>query len=458
MPPDRDPANPHDLIGNPHCRVATGASATLRIVLCAGCLLSGTGALRGEDEFTFDASEYEKKRFDFGGYAELWPEYLPANQDGALYQLAFFGQEPEDYLSRTAAVLDLEGRYNHDVLTFFFRTHSNVLWDFSGANQQNELYEGVLSVQPSPGLTLEAGKKVNRWGKGAFWNPVGFIERRKDPNDPDLARQGYWMASADWVRSFDGPLQTLSFTPVAVPTVDGLNSDFGEPEHFNLAGKLYMLYRNTDLDLLFLTGGARTPRVGLDFSRNLAPNFEVHGELAYITNFERILLDPAPGCRTRNAGEQDVTSYLLGLRYRSDQDIAYTLEYFFDGTGNNPEQQRRYYECVHTAWDDDNAALMARLQSSQLTRRYARPNPMREYVGFRAAWNEPLDILYFTPALQAFYNLDDNSYQLAPELNYTGLGNFEFRLRGTVPIGTTLTEWGEKANEYKIDLRVRYYF
>ena len=83
---------------------------------------------------------------------------------------------------------------------------------------------------------------------------------------------------------------------------------------------------------------------------------------------------------------------------------------------------------------------------------------MREYVGFRAAWNEPLDILYFTPALQAFYNLDDNSFQLAPELSYTGFGNFELRLRGTVPIGNTLTEWGEKANEYKIDLRVRYYF
>jgi hypothetical protein len=435
-----------------------GGSATWLVVLSAACLISGPGLSRAAEKFTFDASEYEKKRFDLGGYAELWPEYLPADQDAALYQLAFFGREQEDNLSRTDAVLELEGRYNRDVLTFFFRTHSNVLWDFDGTEQQNKLFEGVLSVQPASNLTLEAGKKANRWGKGTFSNPVGFIERRKDPNDPDLARQGYWMASMDWVRSFDGPLQTVSFTPVVVPTVEGLNSDFGEPEHLNLAGKLYMLYRNTDFDLMFLTGGARTPRIGLDFSRNLAPNFEVHGELAYIADFERILLDPAPGCRTRNAGEQDVTSYLLGLRYRSDQDIAYTLEYFFDGTGNSPEQQRRYYDCVHTAWDEDNAALMARLKSSQLVGRYARPNPMREYVGFRAAWNEPLDILYFTPALQAFYNLDDNSLQLVPELSYTGLGNFEFRLRGTVPIGSTLTEWGEKANEFKIDLRVRYYF
>lgn len=428
------------------------------LVLWGALLIAAPGISSGEEDLTFDASEYERKRFDLGGYAEVWPEYLPANQDAALYQLAFFGREQEDNLSRTDAVLELEGRYNRDVLTLFFRTHSNVRWDFNGAEQENELFEGVLSVQPSSNLTIEAGKKANRWGKGAFWNPVGFIERRKDPNDPDLARQGYWMASIDWVRSFDGPLQTLSFTPVVVPTVEGLNSDFGEPEHLNLAGKLYMLYRNTDFDLMFLTDGARTPRVGFDFSRNLAPNFEVHGELAYISSFERILLGPAPDCRTRSAGEQDVTSYLLGLRYRSDQDIAYTLEYFSDGSGNSPEQQRRYYDCVQAAWDEGNAALMERLRSSRLAERYARPNPMREYVGFRAAWNEPLDILYFAPALQAFYNLDDNSFQLAPELSYTGFENVELRLRGTVPIGNTLTEWGEKANEYKIDLRVRYYF
>jgi hypothetical protein len=441
-----------------HCHVARITSLAWLVTLCAAWLLSAPVILRGEEEFAFDASKYEKRTFDLGGYAELWPEYIPSNQDGVLYQLAFFGKEQEDNISRTTAVLDLEGRYNRDMLTFFFRTHSNVLLDYSGAEQEHELFEGVLSVQPTASLNIEAGKKANRWGKGAFWNAVGFIERPKDPNDPDLARQGFWMVGLDWVRSFDGPLQTVGFTPVAVPTFDGLNEDFGDPGYLNLAGKLYILYRDTDFDLMFLTTGSRTPRVGFDFSRNLAPNFEIHGEFSYISDFERIVLDPAPGCRMNNAGEEDVSSYLLGLRYRTERDIAYTLEYYFDGTGNSPDQQRRYYECVHTAWDDDQAALMTRLQGSQLARRFVRPNPMREYLGFRVAWNEPFNILYFTPALQSFYNLEDNSFQIAPELSYKGLDNFEFRLRGTVPIGSTLTEWGEKANEYKIDLRMRYYF
>lgn len=45
-----------------------------------------------------------------------------------------------------------------------------------------------------------------RWGKGYAWNPVGFVERPKDPNDPELAREGYWMASADYIVNFTGPL------------------------------------------------------------------------------------------------------------------------------------------------------------------------------------------------------------------------------------------------------------
>jgi hypothetical protein len=60
-------------------------STTWLVVLFAVCLISAPGLSRAEEEFTFDASEYEKRRFDLGGYAELWPEYLPANQDAALY-------------------------------------------------------------------------------------------------------------------------------------------------------------------------------------------------------------------------------------------------------------------------------------------------------------------------------------------------------------------------------------
>jgi len=72
---------------------------------------------------------------------------------------------------------------------------------------------------------VDAGKLALKWGKGYAWNPVGFVERAKDPNDPELAREGYTMLSADYIRNFDGPLQTLAFTPVLLPVSSGANNE-----------------------------------------------------------------------------------------------------------------------------------------------------------------------------------------------------------------------------------------
>jgi hypothetical protein len=286
------------------------------------------------------------------------------------------------------------------------------------------------------------------------------VERAKDAGNPDLAREGFWMTGVDWIRSFDGPLQTVAITPLIVPTYEGINQDFGERGHTNPAGKIYLLYRDTDIDLLFLGQGSRSARYGVDFARNLAPNFEIHGEFAYITDVQRIKMDPVPSCRGQREDPQDVVSYLLGLRYRTEQDITYTLEYYYNGAGNSPKDQRRFYECVHTAWETDDAGIFERLPRGQDLDRgpFTRPNPMRKYLHFRAFWDEPFNILYFAPGMQAFYNLSDHSFSLAPELNYTGIDNFELRLRAVLPVGPTLTEWGEKPNDFKVDLRVRYYF
>jgi hypothetical protein len=34
---------------------------------------------------------------------------------------------------------------------------------------------------------LDAGKKVVKWGKGYAWNPVAFVDRPKNPEDPEEA-------------------------------------------------------------------------------------------------------------------------------------------------------------------------------------------------------------------------------------------------------------------------------
>src|SRR4030042_4097882 len=106
-------------------------------------------------------------------------------------------------------------RFNQDVNN----THQ-------GLSSDGTIYEGFLSLKPSNSYSLDMGKKVFKWGKGYAWNPVSFIDRPKDPNDPDLALEGFWTLSGDYIRSFSGPLKTFSFTPVLLPVVTGINEDF----------------------------------------------------------------------------------------------------------------------------------------------------------------------------------------------------------------------------------------
>jgi hypothetical protein len=89
---------------------------------------------------------------------------------------------------------------------------------------------------------------------------------------------------------------------------------------------------------------------------------------------------------------------------------------------------------------------------------YGRPNPMQDYLYLRVTQKEPFNILYFTPAITTIMNLNDRSFSFSPELLYTGFTNWEFRLKGTALAGQKETEFGEKQNDYRIELRVRYYF
>lgn len=418
----------------------------------------GPLAAAQDEEFSFDAEAFEPRLFEFSGYLEGEPEYARANQDGALYQLQFFGRDPDEAIDRFTGTLELEGHLRKGIASLNFQIHSEVVWDYLGENDEHDLYQGYLSLQPGPGLAIDLGKKASRWGKGYAWNPVAFIERAKDAGDPDLSREGFWILSADWVKRFDGPLQTLALTPVILPVNSEINKDFGETDHTNLAVKLYLLYRDIDVDLMFLGSGSRSARFGMDFSKNLAPNFEIHGELAYVNDAVHPALDA--DCKTGKPREDDEISYLIGTRYRSSDDVTLVWEYYYNGLGNEERDQRQFYRCVHRAWETGDENLINRLPAGKDLDKgpFSRPNPMRQYMNLRVWWEEPGDLLYLTPGLQILYNLQDKSFSVSPDVSYEGFENLDLRLRATVPVGDSLTEWGEKPNDYKIELRARYYF
>lgn len=410
-----------------------------------------------KDEYGFDLEEFEKKSKAWGGYAELKWDRSDINQDGALSALNFY-KDSRSSLESLSSTLQLNGSYSRGVTTFNWLVQATGSQDDLGWTDKADIFEGYASIKATPNLNMDFGKKVFKWGKGYAWNPVGFIDRAKDPNNPEEALEGYVGAGLDLVKSYDGPLQTVALTTVALPAWRGVNEDFGVQDNVNLAAKLYLLYKDTDIDFLWYTGNSRSTRYGVDFSRNLASNLEVHGELAYVPNQTYRVLDESGQLTARETSD---TSYLLGLRYLTENDLTAIVEFYHNDDGYTEGEMERFFQKVDTGsyqfvttGDDTLLEQVAVISESG----YTKPQPGRDYLYTRVTQKEPWDILYFTPGVTIILNLDDESYSLSPEMLYTGFTNWEMRLRFSYLNGGRMSEYGEKQNSNKVELRLRYFF
>jgi hypothetical protein len=409
------------------------------------------------ETYSLELDELEKKNYEIGGFAEIKWEHMDIREDGAAAFLNFH-DEPRSTLDRLAGSLQLEGSYTKGIGRFKWLAQGTASQSDLGWSDSFDLYEGFVSITPSPEFHAGLGKKSYKWGKGYAWNPVGFINRVKDPNNPEDALEGFVTAEAEWIRSFSGDLQNIALTSVLLPVWQDVNEDFGAGDNVNLAAKLYLLLFDTDIDFLAYTGNSRTSRFGLDFSRNITTNFEVHGEAAYVSNLEKTIL-AEDGRRSREIA--DATSYLAGIRYLNARDLTTIIEYYHNGSGFSEEEMGRFFDLVAGAEGQRVATGVDNLprEAAQLgSQGYVQPNPGRSYLYARFAQKEPFDILYFTPALTTIVNLDDQSFSLTPELIYTGFTNWEMRLQFALLQGGDASEFGEKQNSNRLELRARYYF
>ena len=393
-----------------------------------------------QDKFQLDLSDLEKevaqaagKPYHLGGFLEFEPIFFGIDRSAAFSQLNFDLKRSGNTFMQYNLGLRLEGSYKKDIFSVFFQTDTLVQNQLQGWQEETKLLQGLLGLRPSPNFSLEAGNKVFRWGKGYAWSPVAFVDRQKDPEDPEELRQGFTIFTADWNQSFAGPLKNAAFSAVGVPVYEHVNTQFGELNHMNFASKLYLLFYDTDIDFMVSTGSSRTTRYGLDFSRNITTNLEVHGEWAIINNFKSNTIN-AQGVGTTH--EWNAISYLLGLRYLSPQETTYILEYYHNGTGVTQSQFQDFvtftnnsYETFLSTGNDSGLARASQLAEGV----YGRPNPMRDYLYFRASQKEPFDILYFTPALTSIINLQDASLVVIPELTYSPITNLELQVSDAGP-------------------------
>jgi hypothetical protein len=422
-----------------------------RLACALGIAVFLASGAHAADAIEFDVSAYEKKSFEWSGYLELRPEYQWLAPDSALYGLQFPG-DTRSSLTRTSAAAELSGVYRTGDVQLHFTGHASYVHDPHGSASDLRTYEAYGAWQPAANTSLEAGKRALRWGKGYAFSPVAFFERAKDPLDPELSREGFVIATGSWVRSFPGPLTTLSLTPVLLPVRDSLNDDYGPGDHWNAGVKLYALLYDTDIDLVYAAPGSRGTRWGVDFSRNLGTNLEIHGEWAHFSDASSVVLTPGNTLATQ---VRSLTSYVLGLRYLTEHQTTIIAEYYRNGAGFTQVEAQQFFELAHSV--SANQRLRS-VVAQAASRGYVGANSMRSYYYLRLSQPEPFDILYFTPALAAIVNADDRSYTLIPELTYTRITNLELRLRLQFNHGDRLTDYGEKAVESRVELRMRYYF
>jgi hypothetical protein len=423
----------------------------------AALLLAQAAAGWAAETYTFDASAFEKKPFELGGYIELRQEHSWLNQDGAIYLINFYN-DPHSHLDETIVNFKPSGKFRYGDASLNFRGNLEGDWGTLGSDTHGRWDEFYGSYKPDPGLTVDAGKVALKWGKGYAWNPIAFVERVKDPNDPELVREGFTMLTGDVIRNFEGPLRTVAFTPVVLPASSNMNSDFGPGRHINVGAKLYFLYRDTDIDLAYLSNGSRTSRYGFDFSRNLATNLEIHGEWAHINDTQRSVTNPSGGT---TVVQGDAERYVIGLRHLSAWDMTTIFEYYRNGPGLTESEMDAFVQFVDNAYAQYLAtgnAMQLNQAANAVRGGYGSPNPGRNYLYLRVAQKEPFDILYFTPALTVIANANDHSMSITPELLYTGFKDVELRLRAVVLTGGAGTEYGERLNSSRIELRARLYF
>jgi hypothetical protein len=409
-----------------------------------------------EEEFEFDVDQFTRKAYSLDGYMEFRPSLFWLNQDSAFFKLRYYNQDKRKMLEEGYFALQADLSYRKGIFEALLEPYLDSSVSAFESDAEATIFQGYLSLKPSPSLAIYAGKKTLRWGKGYAWNPTALVERQKNPNEPDLAREGYWMITADYTKSFEGVLKTFSFTPVIIPVFQSVNDTFSRKEGLNFAGKIYLLFLDTDIDLVVLAGKSQSAQFGLDFSRNLRSNWEVHGEIAVIRDLEQSYVEDGGLIQKEFF---DATSYILGLRYLSEAETTYILEYYHNGIGFSSSEMQAFYSLVDNAYQrylmlGDESLLK---DAAGLTS-YSEFTPMTDYLFLRVMQKDPFGILYLTPAATAIVNLVDGSASWAPELSCKGFTNFELRLKAAILTGRGGEEFREKRNRFRLELRVRYFF
>jgi len=415
-------------------------------------LFVSTGGLFGQEEELLETPPEQEKKLEWSGNLDVKYTLFNMDQNSAQYKLQFFKERSSPTLvSQYKIEPYLNADYRTGDLGFVLKTHATY---YSDANAQFDLFESYGSFNPSLNVTLQSGKLMYSWGKGYAFNPVGFVNSVKDPENPELAQAGLLSANVEYIKSFESDvLQSFAMMFVVIPSSELLNSRYGDVEKTDIALKTYFLLWDTDIDVMAYYSKDKPKRYGIDFARNLKENFEIHGEVSLNLNSQRysIVNDSI------NFSSADNYSYLYGARYLSETNVTIIAEYYHNGLGLTTSEYQLYGNYLQKRTVNNNP--LAIQQALGISQTYFRSSTlMQDYLYFKIIYPEPFDMLYFTPSLYTIYNLADKSFLLSLQMNYKPVTNIEFIFWPSALIGGNLTEYGSKQVQERIELWMRVFF
>lgn len=361
------------------------------------------------DDYSFDMESIETKSFEYSGYLRSEYKYQNLNQDSPLYTLLNRNDSSQNTSLNEALFRFTHYKDDFKLIGVLSERYVNI----DGVDEDQftvyQLYaHNTLSVNHS----IDTGKITLKWGPGYFFNPTAFLDRPKDPTQPENAYEGYVMVDYSYNKSFEGDLKNLKLDLVYMPTTSNVNNDFYNAASSNLAIKLYLLYLDTDISFIYLYSDEQKDKLGFTFSKNILPHFEAHGEFAKeIDGYH---------------------SYLLGLKYVTQNDITIISEYYYDSEGLTRDEIRSSIKLL--------------------------PFAGKSYFVNKFSKKEPFGIVYSSLYFKDMLNTEDSSHLDTLGFIYTFKNNLEIDFSYNINSGNQESDFGKKLVSDFAWLKATWYF
>lgn len=351
-------------------------------------------------DFNFDELETIKtKSYEYKGYIKGDYKYQSINKSSSSYP-----SKNKSLQNSYLGEFFLNYKYFKDKYTFHLDLMSNYENIDHKENDKNTINQSFINYKYNNNHQIYLGKKSPKWGKGYYINPVAFIDRKKDPNDPEASREGFIQFNYKYNKVLKNELKNITFDMVYLKTTKDINEELYNDKSNILALKTYMLYKDIDIDIIYLYNDKDANKIGFDFSTNIESNFEIHGEYGRFDN--------------------SYYSYLLGLKYLTQNDLTILSEYYYQNmiqAKNSPFWDNRYFINSFTQ-------------------------------------KEPFDTLYLNIYYKNILNTSDNSHQNRIGLIYSKIKNLNIDFSISKNKGKNSSEYGNKLVDNSLWLSLKYSF